>query len=179
MKGVVLSLFLAFSMSLFSQDSAKVEGNNQKIKELNSRLDQLLLGKEQPRDSLAIKLDTMLMLIKELRQEMKTIKQEFAKIKKGEVKYEIEPQSTSVLERGSFYVVVAARGNLRKAQEALLQYQKSYPLMIVQNERETWFHLVHKQSYSQNEVGNMVARERMNGIKDAWWISGEKLKMKD
>tara|TARA_B100001109_G_scaffold255893_1_gene262585 strand:- start:860 stop:1399 length:540 start_codon:yes stop_codon:yes gene_type:complete len=179
MKGVVLSLFLAFSLSLFSQDSAKVVGNNEKIKELNNRLDQLLLGNEQPRDSLAIKLDTMLMLIKELRQEMTTIKQEFEEIKKGKVKYEIEPQTTKALESDSFYVVVAARGNLRKAQEALLHYQKNYPLMIVQNDRGTWFHLVHKQSYSQNEVGKMVARERMNGIKDAWWISGEKLKMKD
>ena len=86
MKGVVLSLFLAFSLSLFSQDSEKVAGNNEKIKELNNRLDQLLLGNEQPRDSLAIKLDTMLMLIKELRQEMTTIKQEFEEIKKRKSK---------------------------------------------------------------------------------------------
>ena len=184
MKGILISIgllvtLLFFNINAQAQDTAKVEGNKQKIDELNSRLDKLLSGNETGEDSLSIKLDEVLVIVKELQREMNNLKGEVDELKSGKLRYDIEPKSGSTsLNSESYYVVVAARGNEERIQKALITMQKEAPLMIVQNSRESWYHLIHKQAYNMAEARQTAEKEKQNGISDAWWVSGKKLKSK-
>ncbi len=184
MKGILISIgllatLLFFNINSQAQDTAKVEGNKQKIDELNSRLDKLLSGNETgEKDSLSIKLDEVLVIVKELQREMNNLKGEVDELISGKFRYDIEPKSASTtLNSESYYVVVAARGNEERIQKALITMQKDAPLMIVQNSKGTWYHLIHKQAYSMAEARQMAEKEKQNGITDAWWVTGRKLSL--
>jgi hypothetical protein len=183
MKGILTSISLLATLLLFNthaqaQDTARVSGNKEKIKELNNRLDNLLKGNEGKKDSLSIKVDEVLVIVKELQIEMNKLKGEVEELKSAKLRYDIEPkEATTSLSSGAYYVVVAARGNKERIQKALIKMQKEAPLMIVQNSRGTWFHLIHKKAYSMSEARQMAEKEKQNGIADAWWVTGRKLSL--
>lgn len=172
---ISLFIFLLLSTLLFGQDTTIVKGNNSKIDELNSRLEKLLKETE-PTDSITIQIGELRQLIDGLRYELDQLKVDVKDIKEG--KYNTTPSLDSKLNDEDYYVVVAARGNLQNAQRALPRYQRGEKLLIVQNARGTWYHLIHEKAYTMEEAQRVTARVRGDGISDAWWVTGKKLKMK-
>jgi hypothetical protein len=79
------------------------------------------------------------------------------------------------LEGDGCYVVLVARRDRSRAEIDYDKLSKSYNVQLVRNSRDTWYHIILKEVYIQDEVRGAISKMKDNGFEDAWWTSGRKL----
>src|SRR5690606_33238836 len=76
---------------------------------------------------------------------------------------------------GNYYLVVGSRRTKADIEQLQRDFaSKKINTIIMQNSRNTWYHLYVDRFDTREEAGNAVVKYRENGIPDAWWIFNSK-----
>ena len=183
MKNFIGLLLVCFSLTALAQTEEKVQQNDKKINELNQRLDNLLgSSKSISGDSVEFKLDLLFREIQGLKTEMNSIKTSVEGIKTNGVpnynKAGLNQLNSKIqdIENGEYYVVLASERSKERAERFVARFQNTQKIKVVQNLRGTWFHVVVDQPQDMRSAITTTNAIRQKDIKDAWWVTGRKLK---
>lgn len=185
MRNFITLTLLCFSLAGFAQTEENVEKNDQKINELNKRLDNLLgTPKSISGDSVEFKLDLLFKEIQSLRAEMQSLFNSIDDIKANVVTSSTSNQSNldkmnakfEEIEAGEYYVVLASRKSKERAESYVARYEHTQKLKIVQNMKGSWFHVIIDQAQDMRSAIETASAIREKDVKDAWWVTGKKLK---
>lgn len=176
LKLIIILSFLSVSSVFAQSDSVKVDQNKNKIGELNQRLDNLLeSSKTIDGDSVQYKLDLLFKEIKGIKTSLTELKESVEELNETKA-IQVAEEKIADIESGKYYMVLASRrdlGRINRAKKAM----DSRDLMVVQNSKETWYHLVSTRAMSMSDAILKTAAERKNGVQDAWWVTAKKLKV--
>ena len=92
-----------------------------------------------------------------------------AKLDKMNVKFE-------EIEAGEYYVVLASRKSKERAESYVARYEHTQKLRVVQNMKGSWFHVIIDQAQDMRSAIETASAIREKDVKDAWWVTGKKLK---
>lgn len=187
MKSFLSIVLLAFGLVCFAQDDKKVEENNEKIGELNDRLDRLINGSTQiSGDSINIKIDRLISDIKEIKTEIQVLKQTVNKISEEGVSKSNDENTEELakletklkdLDEGVYYVILASAKYEEYGKKTQNRLAKNgLQVRLVQNARETWYHIILDQEYTLAEAIQKVEEIKKSKFSDAWFMTGRKLK---
>lgn len=175
---VTTALFLTLSGS--AQDAEKVNENNTKINELNERLDNLLgTNKPSEADSSNIKLNLIMTDLKQIKEELSKLKVSVNEIQAGssnpKLKEESITNNTFNLDTAGYYVVLISDRTIEGAQKKFQKVSTKEEILLIQNNRQSWYHVVVKKPVTLTQAGQVTQKFRINGFADAWWTTGRKL----
>lgn len=183
MKNFITLTLICFSIVGFAQADKKVEKNDEKIDELNVRLDNLLgTSKSISGDSVEYKLDILFQEIQSMKSEMKSIRKSVEEIKTPGVqntnnagldKFNSKIQD---IESGEYYVVLASERSKARAESKMKQLSNTGKIQVVQNIKGTWFHVILENSFNMRSAIQKTTDVKKEKVKDAWWVTGKKLK---
>ena len=166
------------------KDSSTVNNNQTKIEELKERLENLSVKKEsEPFDSTAYKIDYMFQEFKKLRLEVNQLNESIQKCNTAKVPIQIETNNSKLIANKNsidveaFYVVLNSDRTLEGADEKLSKTKEydAYNIIIVENARKTWYHLVLKERLSKAQAQKNTYSFRKKGFSDAWWTASKNL----
>lgn len=178
MRNLITIAFICLSFAGFTQTEKKVEKNDQKIDELNKRLDNLIGGSKSIKgDSIEFKLDLLMREIAEIKTEMNEIKKSVDFLKSGEqTKLNSINSRVQEIENGEYYVVVASAVDEQRANNLERVYNKNHSVTVVRNTRGSWYHVILSNPFSMKNAIKETTKMKQGQFKDAWWVSGKKLK---
>ena len=183
MKNFITLALLCFSLAGFAQTEENVEKNDQKINELNKRLDNLLgSSKSISGDSVEFKLDLLFKEIQTIKSEMQSLFNSIDDIKangvaaSGQAKLDKMNAKFEEIEAGEYYVVLASRKSKERAESYVARYEHTQKLRVVQNMKGSWFHVIIDQAQDMRSAIETASSIREKDVKDAWWVTGKKLK---
>jgi len=52
---------------------------------------------------------------------------------------------------------------------------KKHKAKLVKNSKETWYHVILEEEFTEEQAGVSTAEFRKKGFSDAWWTTGKKL----
>ena len=189
MRNFITFALLCFSLAGFAQTEENVEKNDQKINELNKRLDNLLgTSKTISGDSVEFKLDLLFKEIQSLKVEMQLLLNAVDEINGNGVTssatYSDSDKSKldkinarfQEIEAGEYYVVLASGKSKVQAERYVSRYEHTQKLRVVKNAKGTWFHVIIDQAQDMRSAIETSSAIRKKDVKDAWWVTGKKLK---
>jgi hypothetical protein len=80
------------------------------------------------------------------------------------------------LENGEYYVVVASERTKARADKYLARYELTQKLRVVQNSKGSWYHVIIDRALNIRTAIETTENVRQKDVKDAWWVTGRKLK---
>ena len=183
MRNFITIAILCFSFVGFAQTEKKVEKNDHKIDELNQRLDNLIGGsKAISGDSVTYKLDILFNEIQSLKSDMKAVRESLDEIKtsgvpvKNNSKLDNMASKIKDIESGEYYIILDSERDATRAENSKNKFEKTHTVKVVQNTKGTWYHVVLSKSQSMRSAIQTTNELRLKEIKDAWWVTGRKLK---
>jgi hypothetical protein len=182
-KNFITLALLCFSLAGFAQTEENVEKNDLKINELNERLDNLLgSSKSISGDSVNYKLDLLFKEIQSLKTEMQSLLNSVDEIKANGIPNSSQAKIDKInskieeIEIGEYYVVLASERLKERAERYLARYEHTQKLRVVQNVKGSWFHVIIDQPQDMRSAIETSNALRAKDVKDAWWVTGKKLK---
>ena len=184
MKNFITLLLICLSAAVYSQTEKKVEKNDEKINELNKRLDNLLgSSKTISGDSVEYKLDLLFKEIHSLKTEINSIKASVEEIKTNDGapnsnKSGLDQLNSKIqdIENGEYYIVLASGRFKETVDRFVTRFQNTQKIKVVQNLKGTWYHVVVDQPQDMRSAIITTNAIRKKDIKDARWVTGRKLK---
>lgn len=182
MKNFITLALLCISIVGFAQQEKKVEKNDQKIDELNKRLDNLVgSSKTITGDSIEFKIDLLFQEIRSIKTEMQSMRQTVEDIKANGVSTSNTTKLNKInsklddLENGEYYVVLASERTKARADKYLARYEQTQKLRVVQNSKGSWYHVIIDTAQNMRTAIETTENVRQKDVKDAWWVNGKKL----
>ena len=80
------------------------------------------------------------------------------------------------IEAGEYYVVLASGKSKVQAERYVSRYEHTQKLRVVKNAKGTWFHVIIDQAQDMRSAIETSSAIRKKDVKDAWWVTGKKLK---
>lgn len=119
--------------------------------------------------------------VTKLEKETDEIKEKVDQIEKNASKYTVlETTRESISDRElmnkedlplGYYVIIASERSYNRAFLIKKRWKnKGVEAKIIQNKKQTWYHLFTERVDTRQEAGSAVAKTRKNGISDAWWL---------